>query len=100
MLCDIFSLLFVAYYFVENGLPWTDYIDLKMEVSPTLNLYNYNSFKQIRLLHESAFHKELEKTSIEPLREIFVYMNELAQQQTLNDTIVVDIKHILALLPV
>lgn len=91
MLCDIFSLLFVAYYFVENGLPWTDYIDLKMEVSPNLNLYDYKSFKQIRLLHEAAFHKELEKTNIEPLQQIFVYMNNLALKQTLYTTIAVDI---------
>lgn len=30
-LCDVISLFYVAYYFIENGLPWTDYVDLLME---------------------------------------------------------------------
>jgi hypothetical protein len=28
------SLMFVANYFIEQGLPWTDYIDIQMEKNP------------------------------------------------------------------
>lgn len=29
-LCDLVSLMYVVHFFIENGLPWTDYIDLMM----------------------------------------------------------------------
>jgi len=45
ILCDVVSLMFVSYYFVENGLPWTDYADLKMAKDPTVNLYELETFK-------------------------------------------------------
>lgn len=77
MLCDIYSLCFVAYYFVENGLPWTDYIDLKMEASPDVNLYDLKKFKRIRLLHEATFHHELEMCNTAPFSQIFVYLNNM-----------------------
>jgi len=41
--------MYVAYYFVENGLPWTDYIDLKMLNDPQTNLYDLVNFNKIRL---------------------------------------------------
>jgi len=37
--CDLMSLMYVVFFFVENGLPWTDYIDLNMAKDPTLNFY-------------------------------------------------------------
>lgn len=47
--CDVISLIYVAYYFIESGLPWTDYIDLMMLNNPTVNLYDLANFKKIRL---------------------------------------------------
>lgn len=52
--CDIISLLYVAYYFVEGGLPWTDLIDLRMEQNPDLNLYDLKNYINIR--NEHSFH--------------------------------------------
>jgi hypothetical protein len=45
MVDDAMSLLFVAYYFIEHGLPWTDYIDIQMEKNPCVNLYEIKTFK-------------------------------------------------------
>jgi serine/threonine protein kinase len=53
--CDLISLIYVAYYFVENGLPWTDYIDLCMLNDPSVNLYDLGSFKKIRLTRAADF---------------------------------------------
>ena len=55
MLCDVLSLFYVAFYFIENGLPWTDFIDLQMEQNPNQNLYVLKTFKQIRLDQDTNF---------------------------------------------
>ena len=68
--------MYVAYYFVEFGLPWTDYIDLKMEEDIKLNLYDLKEFKKIRILHEATFSKELERT-FSPFKEIFIYSHQI-----------------------
>lgn len=55
MVDDVMSLMFVAYYFIEHGLPWTDYIDIQMEKNPCVNLYEIKTFKQIRLRKDIQF---------------------------------------------
>lgn len=55
MLCDVFSLICVCYYFIENGLPWTDYSDLRMAKDPSINLYELETFKKIRLDYDKDF---------------------------------------------
>ena len=47
--CDLVSLMYVVYFFIENGLPWTDYVDLIMARDRSQNLYNPQIFKQLRL---------------------------------------------------
>lgn len=59
--CDVISLIYVAYYFVENGLPWTDYIDLMMLNEPNVNLYDLANFKKIRLQKANDFAMEFEE---------------------------------------
>lgn len=76
ILCDVVSLMFVCYYFVENGLPWTDYADLKMAKDPTLNLYELETFKQLRLDLEEQFRDQF-RQSLKPLGQIFDYLFEL-----------------------
>jgi hypothetical protein len=41
--------MYVVYFFIENGLPWTDYVDLIMARDRSQNLYNPQTFKQLRL---------------------------------------------------
>lgn len=55
MVCDVFSLICVCYYFIENGLPWTDYSDLRMAKDPSINLYELETFKKIRIDHNEEF---------------------------------------------
>jgi hypothetical protein len=55
LLCDVLSLIYVCYYFVEDGLPWTDYADLRMAADPNLNLYELETFKKIRLENDEEF---------------------------------------------
>ena len=43
--CDVASVMYVVYFFVENGLPWTDYVDLIMARDKSQNLYNPKNFK-------------------------------------------------------
>jgi len=43
--------MYVVYFFVENGLPWTDYVDLIMARNQNKNLYNPEHFKELRLKH-------------------------------------------------
>jgi hypothetical protein len=43
--CDLLSLMYVVYFFVEDGLPWTDYIDLIMTKDRRKNLYEPENFK-------------------------------------------------------
>jgi len=57
----VISLIYVAYYFVENGLPWTDYIDLMMLNDPKVNLYDLSNFKKIRLQKANDFAIEFEE---------------------------------------
>lgn len=58
MVDDVISLLYVAHYFVEFGLPWTDFIDMRMESDPFVNLYTLKTFKSIRIQMEEDFKKE------------------------------------------
>ena len=53
--CDVFSLLCVCYYFIEDGLPWTDYADRKNSQNPNLNLYELETFKEMRIDMEEEF---------------------------------------------
>jgi len=55
MVCDVLSLICVCYYFIENGLPWTDYADLRMAKDPSLNLYELETFKKIRMDRDEDF---------------------------------------------
>jgi len=47
--------MYVVYYFVEHGLPWTDYIDLIMMKDRSKNLYNPQNFKELRLKYSGDF---------------------------------------------
>jgi hypothetical protein len=53
--CDVLSLMYVVYFFVENGLPWTDYVDLIMARDKSQNLYHPPNFKRLRLKFSGDF---------------------------------------------
>lgn len=76
MLCDVFSLICVCYYFVENGLPWTDYADLRMAEDPDLNLYELETFKKIRLEHDEEFKNQF-RNAVQPFGKMFTYLFNL-----------------------
>ncbi len=65
--------MYVVYFFVENGLPWTDYVDLLMARDNSNNLYNPANFKQLRLKFQSDFQVEYENW-ISPFGDIFKYI--------------------------
>jgi len=47
--------MYVVHFFIENGLPWTDYIDLLMAKDRSQNYYSPAHFKQIRFRHQADF---------------------------------------------
>jgi hypothetical protein len=98
MVCDVISLIYVSYYFIENGLPWTDYIDLCMLNDPTVNLYDLANFKKIRLEKADDFCLEYEEC-FRPFGTIFKYLYGIIKKQTLKNPLPVDYDHILAMIP-
>ena len=46
---DLYSLLCVAYYFVNKTLPWIKHIEEENMLNPDVNLYEKENFIQIRL---------------------------------------------------
>ena len=59
-LCDLYSLLCVAYYFVNGTLPWIDHIDRLIEQrSDSADMYNPSNFIKIRMKMNKEFDKEL-----------------------------------------
>lgn len=69
----MFSLICVCYYFIEDGLPWTDYADLKMAKNPKINLYEVDTFKKLRIDLEEEFWDEF-KNAQSPFDKIFTYL--------------------------
>lgn len=65
--------MYVVYFFVENGLPWTDYVDLIMARDKSQNLYYPPNFKKLRLKFSRDFQAEYENW-ISPFGHIFKYL--------------------------
>lgn len=88
--------MFVVYYFVEHGLPWTDYIDLIMMKDRSKNLYNPQNFKELRLKYSGDFQAEFENW-ISPFGDIFKYLFAIINGK--NNKIKLDYEKILSFLP-
>lgn len=58
---DVFSLLCVAYFFINGSLPWLDYIHKENEVKPKKNTFHKEKFINIRCQYESQFDLALQK---------------------------------------
>ena len=59
-LCDIYSLICLVYFFVNDTLPWLDYIDKKAQLEPEPDsLYEEQNFSMTRMLKNKDFEKEL-----------------------------------------
>ena len=59
-LCDLYSLLCVAYFFVNGSLPWIDHIDRLLDkVGECRDLFKPTNFVKIRLKNNPDFDKEL-----------------------------------------
>ena len=93
--CDLVSLMYVVYYFVEHGLPWTDYIDLIMIKDRSKNLYNPQNFKELRLKYSGDFQAEFENW-ISPFGDIFKYLYAVISGKS---NLKLDYEKILAFLP-
>lgn len=68
--------MYVVYFFVENGLPWTDYVDLIMARDKRQKLYHPPNFKKLRLKFSKDFQAEYENW-ISPFGHIFKYLYEI-----------------------
>lgn len=78
-LCDLFSLMCVCYYFTDNELPWTDFVDEKMAQDPSVDLYELNTFKKIRLDYDEDF-KDKFRSAVTPFGSIFTYLFTLMEK--------------------
>ena len=76
---DYLSLMYVAWYFVKHGLPWTDYIDEQMEVNPNENLYDVPQFKFVRIQRDVIFKKEFIETDL-PFGKVFTYLYQIQER--------------------
>jgi hypothetical protein len=65
--------MYVVYFFVENGLPWTDYVDLIMARDQSQNLYSPQNFKKLRIKYKGDFEAEYENW-LSPFGDIFKYL--------------------------
>ena len=73
-LCDIYSLICMAYCFVNGSLPWFDYIDKKARFSNDPgSFYAEDNFTETRILQNKVFEKELIAKSAE-LSPLFQYV--------------------------
>ena len=45
-LCDLYSLLCVAYYFIHKTLPWLSFIEDLQKKNPETNYYQKNRYKE------------------------------------------------------
>jgi hypothetical protein len=72
--------MYVVYFFVENGLPWTDYVDLIMARDKSRNLYHPPNFKKLRLKFSGDFQAEYENW-INPFGLIFKYLYGIINRQ-------------------
>ena len=110
-LCDLYSLLCVAYYFVNGTLPWIDHIDRQVEQqSDSADLFQPQNFIKIRMKMSKEFDKELIAKGAE-LGPLFSYLQhrrkkyEKLQQQLrkagreIDNVFKIDYAHMIDLLP-
>ena len=75
-LCDIYSLIYSAYFFVYDSLPWLDYVEEKaLHLNNPDLLYEEYNFSQTRIYHNKAFENELIEKSGE-LCSLFKYVHQ------------------------
>ena len=96
--CDVASVMYVVYFFVENGLPWTDYVDLIMARDKSQNLYSPKNFKQIRLMYQKDFQSEYENW-VSPFGDIFRYVYSILNAQSQKNPLDIDYSKIIKMLP-
>lgn len=72
-LCDLYSLLCVAYYFIHKTLPWLSFIEDLQKKNPETNYYQKNRYKEIRITNRDKFDNQL-YTCSGALSPLFAYV--------------------------
>ena len=77
---DIFSLLCVVYFLMKRTLPWINHFQALSMQNPHLDIYNQNSYMQLRQFYRQNYEKEFIKCS-GVLSPIFAYVIDLQRKQ-------------------